>query len=202
VATDLGLIIRNLASFYNVEGKSVLHVGAGGGQLVEYLKAAGKVLGIDSDENAITALHTALERAGMLDNYSVVQKDWFEITEQADVVYFEFCLHEIDDPEAAVRRAQSLAPEILMVDHDPESRWSWYAGETEKITRSWQAARKFGVVREASHRGIHRFKDYAELLARLQGLEEPTLTRIREFEGKTNIEITMPYRMAVLPGNR
>ncbi len=198
MALDIKALLRNLESFYDMTGKSVLHVGAGGGQFVEYLKPAGKVLGIDPDAHGIALLTTALQKAGMTDRYTVVQKDWFTVTERADVAYFEFCLHEIDDPEGAIRHAQTLAPEILIADHAPESKWSWYAGETEIITRSWGAARKFRIKREESFMAIHRFKDFAELQARLQGLEEPTVTRIRELIGRTDIEIEVPYRLAVV----
>ncbi|PWB76307.1 hypothetical protein C3F09_00525 [candidate division GN15 bacterium] len=198
MALDIEALIASLESFYSMRGKSVLHVGAGGGQFVEYLKPAGKVVGIDSDPQAIALLNTALERTGMTDRYTVVQSDWLTVAERAEVVYFEFCLHEMADPMAALRHAQTLAPEIMIADHALESKWSWYAGETEKITRSWNAIRQFGIKREASFAAIHRFRDYEELQARLQGPEEPTVTRIQELAGKTNIEIEVPYRLAVV----
>ena len=31
-----------------------------------------------------------------------------------DVVYFEFCLHEMDDPAKALIHAKSLAPDIVV----------------------------------------------------------------------------------------
>jgi hypothetical protein len=33
---------------------------------------------------------------------------------QGDTVYFEFCLHEMDDPEYALIHAKSLAPDIVV----------------------------------------------------------------------------------------
>jgi 2-polyprenyl-3-methyl-5-hydroxy-6-metoxy-1,4-benzoquinol methylase len=47
MATDIGAIERNLQSFYDFQDKSVIHVGAGGGQLIGYAAITRSVLAID-----------------------------------------------------------------------------------------------------------------------------------------------------------
>jgi hypothetical protein len=42
VATDVQALIRNLTTFYDFSGKSIIHVGAGGGQLIDKIFCLGK----------------------------------------------------------------------------------------------------------------------------------------------------------------
>jgi hypothetical protein len=37
MATDIARILKNLTAFYSFAGKSVIHVGAGAGQLIGYV---------------------------------------------------------------------------------------------------------------------------------------------------------------------
>ncbi len=45
MAADIAAIMRSIEAFYDFTGKSVIHVGAGGGQFVDYAGRARKVLG-------------------------------------------------------------------------------------------------------------------------------------------------------------
>ena len=85
---------------------------------------------------------------------------------------------------------------------DWESAWSWYTYETEKLQRSWGAVERLEAIRRETFRAVQRFGDYAELVSRVEVLGEPALTRIKEFEGQREIEIAMPYGMALLSGAR
>jgi len=49
VATDIAKGIANLTSVYDFDGKTVVHVGAGGGQFIAYAATARHVLAIDPD---------------------------------------------------------------------------------------------------------------------------------------------------------
>jgi len=110
MATDIEAIIRNIESCYDFTGKSVIHVGAGGGQFVGYAAKTRKVLGVDPDPDAVERLKQAIREKGLESRFSALQGDILTVTARADVVFFEFCLHEIADPGAALRHARTLAP--------------------------------------------------------------------------------------------
>ena len=120
------------------------------------------------------------------------------VSARADVVFFEFCLHEIVDPLTALRHARALAPEVLVVDPAPGSAWASYLCETEKVLRGWAAAERFPRALDRTFPGVQRFHDHAELLARVKVLGEPVIRRIQEFEGRRDIAIDMPYRVVLL----
>lgn len=198
MATDIAAIVRHLEDFYSFEGKTVLHVGAGGGQFIGYAVHAARVVGVDPDADAVDRLKAAIREAGLQDRFQALRADLMTVTEKADVVLFEFCLHEIADPAAALRHARSLAPQVLIVDPAPGSQWAWYCGEEEKVVRSWSAVEQAQPALAAQFLGRQFFHDYGELAAKIGMLGEPTLTRIAEFRDRTDFEIAMPYRMALL----
>jgi predicted RNA methylase len=87
------LMVADLLGFYDLRDKTVLSVGAGGGQLIEYGRAAGKVLALDSDAQALEKLRENLRAAGLEDKFVPVLGDFFEVDLRADTVLFEFGLH-------------------------------------------------------------------------------------------------------------
>lgn len=202
MATDIEAILRNLEAFYEFNGKSVIHVGAGGGQFVRYAIRAGSVLAIDSDLSAVERLRESIQKEGLTDRFDVVHGEFASVRAKADVVFFEFCLHEIADPAEALHHARSLAAEVLVADHEPDSQWSWYTCETEKARRSWGSVERLGAIRRESFAAVQRFADYAELVSKVEVLGEPALTRVKDFEGQREIEIAMPYGMALLSGGQ
>lgn len=52
MATDLSAIVRNLTAFYDFAGKTVVAVGAGGGQLAESARSMRHVVAVDRDPSA------------------------------------------------------------------------------------------------------------------------------------------------------
>ncbi len=198
MATDVRALMENIQSCYDFRDKSVIHVGAGGGQLIGYAMAARTVLAVDRDPDAVRRLGVVLREQGLLSRFIVFKGDFASVRTRADVVFFEFCLHETADPDAALRHGASLAPETLVVDHAPGSRWAWYGGEETKVERSWEAVRRFGISRDETFMGAQQFHDYKELLAKVAVQGEPTLGRIEEFKGRQGIAIQMPYRIALL----
>ena len=197
MATDIQQIIRNLEEFYDFSGKTVLHVGAGGGQLMGYAGVANRVLAIDDNSDACKSLETAIENLG-LENVSVLQSDFFEVDASGDVVLFEFCLHEIKDPGAALGKAFEMAKEILILDHAPESEWAWFTAETEKATASWNAVKRFGITREIMYHAVQKFSDYHELYDKVKVLGEPSVSRILKYQDNSNILIGMDYTLALI----
>jgi SAM-dependent methyltransferase len=198
MATDVGKVIANLASFYDFRNKSVVHVGAGGGQFIGYASGARHVVAVDPDAAALGPLRAAIERLELGDRFTVRQARFEALTDPADVVFFEFCLHEMDDPEAALRHARALAPETLVIDHAPESHWAWHTAETEKAAMSWAAVERAGVIDDRVFVGRQLFADVEALVARIRSLGEPAVSRARALSGATTIDIEMIYRVALL----
>lgn len=201
MATHIDAIAGNLMSFYDMSRKSVLHVGAGGGQLIGYALHARSVVGVDPDPDAVSRLEAAIRKLGLEDRFSVLQANFTSVATSADVVFFEFCLHEMDDRAGALLHARSLAPDILVLDHLPESPWAWYACEEEKAARGWAAVRRFGILREASFRTAIRFEAYSQLHSKFSPLGEQAMARIAEFSRRGDITIEMDYAIALLRGD-
>jgi SAM-dependent methyltransferase len=198
VATDIRQLTENLRGFHDLGGRVVLSVGAGGGQLLDLYRDAAKVLAVDADPAALRQLEAAVTARGFQDRMELVQADFFEVARCAGVVVFEFCLHEMPDPARALERARSLAPEILVYDHAPGSTWSWHAAEEDKVVRSTQAMEAFGIRRRALFQGEQRFRDYAELHARVASQGETAIERAAPFRERRDIVIPMAYQAALL----
>jgi len=198
MATDIAKVLANLTSFYDFRNKSVVHAGAGGGQFIGYASDARHVVAVDPDAAALTPLRAAIDSLGLSDRFTVRQALFESLSDKADVVFFEFCLHEMGDPGAALRHARTLAPETLVVDHVPESQWAWHTAEVEKAARSWAAIDRAGVSADRVFVGRQLFPDADALVARLASLGEPAVSRARALEGATGIDIEMIYRVALL----
>src|SRR5512135_74212 len=123
MAADIARILADVESCFDFTGAAVLHVGAGGGQFVGYAAKAARVLAVDPDPAAVERLRDALREKGLESRFTVRQGDLMDVREPADVVFFEFCLHEIADPLAALRHARTLAPRLLVADHARGSPW-------------------------------------------------------------------------------
>jgi hypothetical protein len=198
MATDIAAIMRDLESCYDFTNRSVIHVGAGGGQLIGYAGKARDVLGVDPDTAAVERLKAAIRERDLENRFHVLRRDVQSVSARADVVFFEFCLHEIVDPLTALHHALTLAPEVLVVDPAPDSAWAWHLCETEKVLRGWAAAERFPRTLDRTFTGAQRFHDHAELLAKVEMLGECVVRRVRDFEGRADFSIDMPYRVILL----
>ncbi len=200
MATDIGLILQRLLAFYDFSGKSVLAVGAGGGQLAEYALSMRKVLAIDRDLAAMKQLQEAAARLKLQDRFEYWIGDFADCDRRGDVVLFEFCLHEMDDPSAAVAKAATLAPEVVVIDHAPGSPWAYYTAEDDKVDRSWRALGRLQVVRQSSCTTEQHFANYGELHTKVMLQGEVSIRRIERFREQTNITIPMTYALALIRG--
>ncbi len=198
MAADYKKIVADLLEFYDLKDKAVLSVGAGGGRLIEYGRTAGKVLALDSDAQALEKLRESLKIAGLEDKFEPVLGDFFKADLKADVVLFEFCLHEMADPGAAVERALGLAPAVVVFDHWPGSEWSYIAAEEKKVAASWAAVGRFPVKKTRMSETVQLFGDYDELYRKVKGQGETSLARIATFKGRTDIRIPMTYGLALI----
>jgi len=200
MAADYRKLVAELLAFHDFKGKTVLTVGAGGGRLVEYGRGAGRVLALDNDARALDELRKSAKAAGLEDKFEPILGDFFEVDLGADIVLFEFCLHEMSDPGAAVERALGMAPAVVVFDHWLDSEWTYVAGEEEKVAASWAALARFPIVKKERRETVQFFSDYGELFEKVKGQGETALARIAGFRGKTGIRIPMSYGLALVAG--
>jgi 2-polyprenyl-3-methyl-5-hydroxy-6-metoxy-1,4-benzoquinol methylase len=198
MAADYARLVAQLRSFYDFTAKAVLLVGAGGGQLLDPTIKPKKLIAIDHDRDALGKLERRVADQGMQDFVEVVCAQFEEVALSGDVVYFEFCLHEMADPMKALLHARTLAPDIVVFDHDPNSAWAFHAAEEEEVRRSSEAMERFGIRRRQSFRAEQTFRDYAEFLAKLSTQGPVAIGRAREFAGATAITIPMDCQLALL----
>lgn len=198
MATDLAMILENLLQFYGFDGKAMLCVGAGGGQLAGYGRVARKVIAVDCDGAALAALAERVRADGIEEKFVLVQEDFMAVTERADVVLFEFALHEMPDPGAALAHAATLAPDVVIIDHAPGSPWAHVIDEEEKIAASWKTVAGRGARRIQDHDAIQRFASYEELFQKIKGQGAEAIRRIERWRRSTDITIPMAYRTAQL----
>ncbi len=198
MATDIGQIVATLLAFYDFADKSVVAVGAGGGQLIEYARPVRRVIAVDRDEEAIRALGARAREIGLADRFTLVTSDFLGVQAHGDVVLIEFCLHLMAEPDRALAHAAELAPDVLVIGHAPGSLWSWYAAEDRGVEAAWKAVGIRRARRSRDVEAFQRFRDYAELEARLAHQAAPSLERISSLRDRTDISIPMPYRLALL----
>jgi len=198
MATDVAVILENLLGFYEFDNKVMISVGAGGGQLAGYGRAARKVIAVDPDGAALAALAERIRALGIGDRFVLVEKDFMAVTERADVVLFEFALHEIPDPGAALAHAATVAPDTVIIDHAPGSPWAHAVDETEKVAASWEAAAARGIRCVKDYDAVQLFPSYRELFDKVKSQGAEAIRRIERWRGCTDITIPMAYRIAAL----
>jgi hypothetical protein len=198
MATDYAKLVENLLSFYNFTDKTVIAVGAGGGQLIGYGRAAGHVLALDNDAAALEKLRERLKTAGLEDRFTLVLDDFYKSSLKADAVLFEFCLHEMPDPAAAVEHARGMARDVIVFDHWPGSEWSFAAAEDQKVAAAWASLVRFPVKKKQMYEAVQAFQDYDELYEKVKGQGETAISRIAPYKGRTGIRLPMAYGLALI----
>ncbi len=198
MATDVRQLTDNLRGFHDLQGRVILSVGAGGGQFLDAYRQARRIVAVDSDPAALRQLEAAVAARGLQDRVELIQGDFFEVAWRGEVVLFEFCLHEMPDPARALERARSLAPEVVVFDHAPGSRWTYHTLEEDKVFRSTEAMEACGIRRRAAFHGEQRFRDYAELRDKVAGQGPTAIERIAPFQDRRDIVIPMDYLAALL----
>jgi ubiquinone/menaquinone biosynthesis C-methylase UbiE len=200
VAADYKKIVADLLAFYDFKDRTILTVGAGGGQLIEYGRTARKVLALDSDAAALDQLRENLKVAGLEDKFEPILGDFFTTELTADVALFEFSLHEMADPAAALERARRLAPEVVVSDHGPGSLWSYITAEEDKVVAAWAAVCRQPVRKTRIYDGAQVFAAFDELYDKVKGQGETSLARIERYRGQAGIRIPMTYGLALIGG--
>jgi hypothetical protein len=198
LATDYAKLTQNLGCFYDFTGKVVLFVGAAGRQLLDPAARTKRVIAIDKDVEGLRELKAKIVAQGLQDSMETIGASFEEVTLHGDVVYFEFCFHEMDDPEKALVHAKSLAPDIVVYDHSAGSQWIYYGAEEDRVSRSSAVMERFGIRRRQTFHAEQRFGDYAELLAKVSPQGPLAIERAQRFAGATNIIIPMSYELSLL----
>ena len=163
------------------------------------VSAMGPGLRLDGDEETNELpFATVIAAQGRQDSIEVVGAKFEDVTVQGDVVYFEFCFHEMDDPESALLHAKSLAPDLVVYDHSPGSEWIYYGAEETNVLRSSAVMARFGIRRRQTFHAEQQFGDYAELLAKVSPQGALAIERIQRFATATNIIIPMSYELNLL----
>lgn len=198
MATDYAKLTENLCRFYDFADKVVLYIGAAGRQLLDPATRTRKLIAIDKDISALQELKANIVAQGLQNSVEVVGASFDEVTLRGDAVYFEFCLHEMDDPERTLVHAKSLAPDIVVYDHSPGSEWIYYGAEEDKVAHSFAVMERFGIRRRQTFQADQRFRNYGELLAKVSPQGPLAMERVQRFAGATNIVIPMSYELNLL----
>jgi Methyltransferase domain len=198
VAADYEKMTENLSRFYGFAGKTVLYVGAGRKQLLDPALPTKRVVAIDQDVEALKELQEHVAAQGLQATVQVVGSRFEDIEQRGDVVYFEFCLHEMADPHQALVHARTLAPDIVVYDHSPGSEWIYYGAEEDKVRSSSEIMERFGIRRRERLHTEQRFATYAELLAKVSPQGAVAVQRAGCHTGAANIVIPMDYELVLL----
>ncbi|MBZ5663056.1 MAG: methyltransferase domain-containing protein [Acidobacteriia bacterium] len=198
MAADYVQMGQNIRQFYSFSGKKVLAVGAGGGPLTDLVLESRKLIVIDKDPAAIRQWEAKVAAAGLQGRVDVIHADFCETSPHGDVVYFEFCLHEMNDPGQALRHALTLAPEVLIFDHLPDSEWAFHAAEEDKVRRSTDALADFACTRRQAFRTDQRFPEYRQLVEKVSCQGKVALERAERYRGAADIVIPMTYGLTLL----
>ena len=198
MAADYALLTKNLCEFYDFADKAVLLVGAGHGQLLDPAIRPKKLIAIDRDLTALREFQTKIAADARQTAVEIVHGQFEEVLTRSDVVYFEFCLHEIADPFAALKRARTLAPDVVVFDHSPASEWVYYGAEEEVVRRSSEAMKNFGIRRANSFRTQQRFRSGSELISKVAAQGPVAIERAQRYANINNFTIPMACELALL----
>jgi predicted RNA methylase len=198
MATDIKKMIDNLLNFFDFNNQTVISVGAGGGQFIEYGRIAKRVIAIDNDKEALSKLKDSLLKSHLRDKFMLINTDFYLAKMQGDIVMFEFCLHEMKDAEAAIKHALTMAPTVLINDHWPNSEWAYIVDEKEKVITSWEAVKHFNVKKTQRYDTVQFFHDYDEVYQKVRIQGENSINRIGQYKNKKDFTIPMSYGFALI----
>jgi len=198
MAVDFRRIIRNLLDFYDFSSRNVLSIGAGGGQLLEYARSAKQVVAVDFDPAALQTLMDKAREAGLADRFEPVTSEFSSFSRRGDLVLFEFCLHEMPDVRSALSHARTLAPDVLVMDHGPDSPWAFMVSEEEKVATVWSTLGTLPLRKKALFETTQFFGSYDELFQKVSSQGETSIARIEKFKGASQFTIPMVYGFALI----
>jgi SAM-dependent methyltransferase len=200
LVVDRNELTANLTKFYDFRSKSVLYIGCGLGQLLPPESGVASVVAIDRDAKALKAFRDIEKTTWAGIPIKFVPRKFETVKLRSDVAYFEFCMHQMDDPRFTLELARSLAKDIVILDHLPGSKWVYYWAGEEAVLRSKKAIESFGVTRKKILVTEQRFEDWRALAKRLDRAGKESERRILELKGARDIRMRMDYGLFLLAG--
>ena len=79
---------------------------------------------------------------------------------------------------------------------------SIYVVEEDKASLVWKTLERFEVTKHQEFAAVQRFKDHAELLAKVKVQGDAAVQRIEKFRGRLDITIPMTYELALVRFDR
>ncbi len=198
MVVDRNGLTANLTEFYDFRGKSVLYVGAGRGQLLPPNSGVRSVVAIDCDGKSLQVFRREAKSKWAGIPVRFVPRKFETVDARGDVVYFEFCMHLMEDPQYTLRRARSLAPDVVVMDHLPGSEWVYYWAGEDAVRRSTQTVESFGPRRSKKFTAEQRFEEWEALADRLSEEGEESRRRVLELKGAKDIRMRMDYGLFLL----
>lgn len=195
---DVQQIVNNLLNFYDFKDKTVISVGAGGGQFVAYGYTAKHVIAIDNDQMALERLRLVLQKKELDEKFTLIHSDFNDVDVSGDVILFEFCLHEMNDPQRMIDHALHLAKEVVIVDHGLKSQWAYIAYEEVKAANSWSVVADNSSVKQKTFKTEQLFDSYEQLYEKVHVQGYQSIARIAPYSKQKYISIPMEYTMALL----
>ncbi len=191
-------IIQDLLEFYDFKDKTVISVGAGGGQFIAYARVAKHVVAIDNDAYALEKLRENIFKHKLSEKFTLIHSNFSDITIKGDVVLFEFCLHEMNNLQAMLECGKRAAKDIVIADHGVDSRWAYVADETEKAKNSWNYIWKNKIQKSITYKTSQYFENYSELYEKIKNQGINSIKRIEKYKECSKIEIPMEYTFAFI----
>jgi len=198
MAADISAILKNILKFADFTDKTVIAVGAGGGQFSEYGEKARHIIAVDFNPEALEALRKQVSVSGLTERYEYHAGDFNTFSFRGDLVFFEFCFHEMADPVLTLARAKSMAPQVVIFDHSPDSPWAYIAAEETKVMNAWQVIQAQNPRRVQHYPCLQSFATFAELETKVMPQGALSLQRIEPYRGQKNFTIPMSYGLALL----
>lgn len=191
-------IINNLKEFYPVNNRIITHVGIGGGILTGYTQEAKEITAIDNDVKILKPLTEKIMQNKLDKKFTIIITDFRNSRVKSDLTFFEFCMHEMEHQNEVIKHAKEISDTVLIADHARNSEWAHYTCETEKIENSWSEIENFDIIKRTGFKTHQFFNSYDELYEKLLILGDESIKRIKEFKGKTNFKIKMPYELCLI----
>ncbi len=195
MAVNTNEIINNIENFIKLDNKIILSVGSGGGQLVGYGKNAKKIIAIDNDFSALNKLKNVIQSKELNSNYEYLCDDFMNIKISADIVFFEFSLHEMINPVKAIKHAKTITPTVIILDHNIESNWLYIVCEENKVAISDNAIMNIGVKNKIVYSIEQYFKDYKSIKNKVESQGNEAILRIEKYKNQNDIKIKMKYNL-------
>jgi SAM-dependent methyltransferase len=191
-------LAANLTKFYDFRGKKVLYIGCGLGQLLPPESGVASVVGIDRDAEALKAFRNVAKTKWAGIPITFVPHKFETVKQRGDIVYFEFCMHQMENPRRTLEIARSLAKDIVVMDHLPGSKWVYYWTGEEAVARSTKAIEWFGFRRKKILVTEQKFEDGKALSQRLSRVGKEAKRRILELKDARDIRMRMDYGLFLL----